>query len=60
MAHVELAKYLEWHVGDLALAAGWTRAALAQVEDWPTGTLRDDALAELRHRLARLERKTRT
>lgn len=60
LAHVELAKYFEWHVGDLALAAGWTRVALAQAEDWPTGTRRDDALAELRHRLARLERKTRT
>ena len=58
LAHIELAKYFEWHVGDLALAAGWTRAALAQVEDWPTGIRRDDALAELRHRLARLERKT--
>ncbi|MBL7064159.1 MAG: ribonuclease H-like domain-containing protein [Anaerolineae bacterium] len=57
LAHVELAKYFEWHVGDLALAAGWTRTALAQVENWPTGTRRDDALAELRHRLARLERK---
>jgi len=60
LAHVELAKYFEWHVGDLALAAGWTRVALAQVEDWLTGTRRDDALAKLRHRLARLERKTRT
>jgi hypothetical protein len=57
-AHVELAKYLEWHVGDLALAAGWTQAALAQVEQWPTGMRRDDTLAELRHRLERLEKKS--
>jgi uncharacterized protein YprB with RNaseH-like and TPR domain len=57
LAHVELAKYLEWHVEDLSLAAGWTRAALAQVERWPAGMQRDDTLAELRHRLARLERK---
>ena len=58
LAHVELAKYFEWHVEDLSLAAQWTRAALAQVESWPTtGTRREDTLAELCHRLARLERK---
>jgi uncharacterized protein YprB with RNaseH-like and TPR domain len=57
LAHVELAKYLEWHVENLPLAAGWTRVALAQVEGWPAGTRREVALAELRHRLARLERK---
>ncbi|HUX75236.1 MAG TPA: ribonuclease H-like domain-containing protein [Anaerolineae bacterium] len=57
LAHVELAKYFEWHVGDLSLAAGWTRAALAQVETWPAGMRRDTEQAELRHRLARLERK---
>ncbi len=57
LAHVELAKYFEWHVGDLALAAGWTRAALARTQDWPAGMRREVALAELRHRLARLERK---
>lgn len=56
-AHVELAKYFEWHVGDLALAAGWTQAALARVETWPAGPYRDAVQADLRHRLARLERK---
>jgi uncharacterized protein YprB with RNaseH-like and TPR domain len=56
-AHIELAKYLEWHVGDLALAAGWTQTALAQVKTWPAGPQRDAVQAELRHRLARLERK---
>ncbi len=58
VAHVELAKYFEWHVEDLSLASGWTRAALAQVENWPPGPRHDSVLAELRHRLARLERKT--
>ncbi len=58
LAHVELAKYFEWHVGNLALAADWTRAALAQVENWPAGIRCDAALVELHHRLARLERKT--
>ena len=40
LAHVELAKYFEWHVGNLRLAAGWTRAALAQVEQRPAGNHR--------------------
>jgi len=57
LAHVELAKYFEWHVGDLSLAASWTRAALARVENWPAGERRAVILASLRHRLARLERK---
>ncbi len=57
LAHVELAKYFEWHVQDLSLATGWTRAALRQIENWPPGLRRDQKLAELRHRLARLERK---
>jgi uncharacterized protein YprB with RNaseH-like and TPR domain len=57
LAHIELAKYFEWHVEDLSLATGWTRAALAQVEGWPAGQRRETALAELHHRLARLERK---
>ena len=57
LAHVELAKYLEWHVGNLSLAAGWTRTAMTQVKGWPRGMRRDVTLADLRHRLARLERK---
>ncbi len=57
LAHVELAKCFEWRAGDLSLAARWTRAALAQVENWPVGARRNVALDELRHRLARLERK---
>ncbi len=57
LAHVELAKYFEWHVKALSLAAGWTRAALARVETWPAGEHRYATLAGLRHRLARLERK---
>jgi len=57
LAYVEMAKYFEWYVADLVLAAGWTRAAMARVENWPAGTHRHATLAELRHRLARLERK---
>jgi uncharacterized protein YprB with RNaseH-like and TPR domain len=54
---VEVAKYLEWHARDLDLAAGWTRAALAQVEGWPGDQYRSATLDELQHRLARIDRK---
>jgi hypothetical protein len=57
LAHVELAKYLEWHAKDVALAAEWTRAAVAQAEAWPAGMRRQNTLDALRHRLARLEQK---
>jgi len=57
LAPVELAKYFEWHVEDLARAADWTRAALESVHTWPAGVRRDERLAQLRHRLSRLERK---
>jgi tetratricopeptide (TPR) repeat protein len=57
LAHVELAKYFEWTVGDLNRAADWTRAALRRVEAGPSGTYRDGKLADLRHRLSRLQRK---
>ncbi len=57
LAHVELAKYLEWHVDDLARAAAWTRAALEKVRGWKPGRRRTEMQADLRHRLSRLERK---
>jgi len=57
LAHVELAKYLEWIEKDIALAGAWTRSALAITGGWRTGLKRDLAQAELQHRLARLERK---
>lgn len=57
LAHVELAKYYEWYVEDLARAAAWTRTGLDRVERWEPGMRRDDTVAELRHRLSRLERK---
>ena len=57
LAHVELAKYFEWHVENLSLAAGWTGAAMALVEQWPAGEYRHVTQADLRHRLARLKRK---
>lgn len=57
LAHVELAKYFEWYVEDLARAADWTRAALERVSAWSPGTRREEKRVELRHRLSRLERK---
>jgi uncharacterized protein YprB with RNaseH-like and TPR domain len=54
--HVELAKYHEWHTGELEQAAQWTRQALALVERWPRG-LQKLAAPDLRHRLNRLETK---
>lgn len=57
LAAVELAKTFEWHISRLALAAGWTRLALARVERWPAGAQREQARGEIRHRLKRLRRK---
>ena len=57
LAHTELAKYFEWVEKDLTLAEAWTRSALAIIKDWRAGLKRDQARSELRHRLARLERK---
>ena len=55
--HIELAKYHEWHTGNLDQALMWTQAALQVVTAWPPGLPRDEASAELAHRLERLERK---
>jgi uncharacterized protein YprB with RNaseH-like and TPR domain len=57
LAHVELAKHFEWHANDLEQALMWTQAALKIIAAWPPGYARDQASAELEHRLQRLERK---
>ncbi|HEC36015.1 MAG TPA: hypothetical protein ENI39_05715 [Anaerolineae bacterium] len=57
LASVELAKTFEWHLCCLPLATKWTRLALARASAWPDGPRRERALAALRHRLERLERK---
>ena len=54
--YVELAKHHEWHTADFA-ARGWTAWAVRIAEGWPPGATRDATLLELRHRLARIERK---
>lgn len=57
LAAVELAKYFEWYVEDLARAAEWTTLGLQAVRTWPRGARRDERTGHLRHRLSRLERK---
>lgn len=55
-AHLELAKFYEWHQPDLPQALNWSKQALGLATYYqPYAT---DLLAELHHRLARLERKT--
>jgi uncharacterized protein YprB with RNaseH-like and TPR domain len=56
-AYVELAKHYEWHTGDLPAAAVVTRQAMALPENTLPGRRSQEALAELVHRLRRLERK---
>jgi hypothetical protein len=60
-AFVELAKYYEHRARDYAQAIAQTRAALAIVTaaDFPRDARRQ-WLGELEHRLARLERKSKT
>ncbi len=55
--YVELAKHHEWHTGQLAAARGWAAWALRIAQSRPQGLVRDDAVAQLQHRLARIERK---
>jgi uncharacterized protein YprB with RNaseH-like and TPR domain len=53
----ELAKHYEWHDEDLSLAMAWTEQGIALVKAWTPGPKRRDTLAELDHRLERLNRK---
>jgi len=55
-AHIELAKFYEWHEPDLAAAIRWTEQAMNLSQSWSQGQaalVRD----ELEHRLSRLQRK---
>ena len=55
-AHIELAKYYEWHEADLTTAVQWTEQAITLAQSW--GVRRYEVVrGELEHRLARLQRK---
>ena len=53
----ELAKHFEWHGNDLSQAIAWTEQGITLVGAWPPSPKRQDTLAELEHRLERLNRK---
>jgi tetratricopeptide (TPR) repeat protein len=53
----ELAKHYEWQEADLAQAVTWTEQAIALTRAWAPGSKRRDTLAQLEHRLVRLNRK---
>jgi uncharacterized protein YprB with RNaseH-like and TPR domain len=53
----ELAKHYEWHEVDLGVARKWTLWAIHTAGQMPPSPAREEALAGLDHRLARLERK---
>jgi hypothetical protein len=55
-AHLELAKYYEWHDKDYKTAERWTLEALSLVDSW-SKTRQKLVRPELDHRLARLQRK---
>lgn len=54
---IELAKYHEWHTGDLDRALAWAQRALVCLSHWPSGWRREERWAEIVHRLTRLGRK---
>ncbi|MBX3053268.1 MAG: ribonuclease H-like domain-containing protein [Caldilineaceae bacterium] len=55
--YVELAKYCEWQCNDLEQAQMWTAWALHNQQTAPTRVRSPQAITELQHRLARIQRK---
>ena len=55
--YAELAKYCEWRLADLEQAEMWTRWALHNLQAAPAYQRPPGQLAELEHRLARIQRK---
>ncbi len=56
-ALIELAKHYEWHEKDLERARSMTLEAIHRVRGWRSTPQQQAMLADLKHRLARLERK---
>ena len=55
--YIELAKYCEWQCKDLEQATMWTQWALHNLQQAPAWQRPGAQVAELEHRLARLQRK---
>ena len=55
--YIELAKYCEWQRNDLEQAQMWTAWALHNQQSAPTRQRSPQAIADLQHRLARIQRK---
>ena len=55
--YVELAKYCEWQGNDLEQAQMWTAWALHNQQSAPVRQRSPQAISELQHRLARIQRK---
>jgi hypothetical protein len=53
----ELAKHYEWHDPDLSQAHTWTCRGITLAKDWPRSPKKRATLAELEHRLERLQHK---
>ena len=56
-AHVELAKFYEWHEKDIKTAESWTLQALSLIDTW-SRTRAELVRPALVHRLARLQSKS--
>lgn len=56
-AHIELAKHYEWQHQDINEALLWTNRALGLVRSWRNQQQAQLVIANLEHRLARLQRK---
>lgn len=56
-AHIELAKYYEWHEVDYAQASFWTEQGIGLTQSWGNRGYGKMVEAELRHRLQRIQRK---
>jgi len=54
---IELAKLHEWHSADLGAALEWAVEANRCLEGWEEGWQRDEAQAQIAHRIERIRRK---
>ena len=54
---IELAMYYEWEAKDLPAAHKCSEHALIMVASWPKGWRRDQRIAEIQHRINRLNKK---